>query len=50
MIDEKALINRLETLKENLAKMLGTHKYLNKELTVRLFDRLIEEINIISKQ
>lgn len=50
MIDEKLLIKRLEILKENLAKMLGSHKYLDKELTIRLFDRLIEEINAMSRQ
>lgn len=50
MIDEKLLIKRLEVLKENFAKMLGSHKYLNRELTVRLFDKLIEEINTMSKQ
>lgn len=50
MIDERLLIKRLETLKENLAKMLDNHKCLDKKLTVRLFDRLIEEINTMSKQ
>lgn len=50
MVDEKLIIERLELLKERFSEKMGNRKYLNKELTIKLFDNLIEEIKIIGEQ
>lgn len=49
MVDEKLIIERLELLKERLSEKMGNRKYLNKTLTIKLFDKLIEEIKIMGE-
>lgn len=50
MVDEKLLIERMELLKEKLSEKMGNHRYLNRELTIKLFDSLIKEIKIMGEQ
>lgn len=50
MVDENLLIERMQLLKENITKKMGNNKYLNKKLTIKLFDKLIEEIKIMGEQ
>ena len=50
MVDEKLIIERLELLKERLFEKMGNRRYLNKELTIKLFNNLIEEIKIMGEQ
>ena len=38
-----------KTFKERLSEKMGNRKYLNKTLTIKLFDKLIEEIKIMGE-
>ena len=50
MIDENLIIERLESLKERFSEKMGNRRYLNRELTIKLFNKLIEEIKIMGEQ
>ena len=50
MVDEKLFIERMELLKEKFSEKMGNHRYLNRELTIKLFDNLIKEIKIMGEQ
>ena len=50
MIDENLIIERLESLKEMFSEKMGNRRYLNRESTIKLFNKLIEEIKIIGEQ
>lgn len=44
MIDEKLLIERIQLSKEKVEKKMASNQYLTKQLTLMLFDIIIEEI------
>lgn len=50
MVDENLIIEQLESLKERFSEKMGNRKYLNRELTIKLFNKLIEEIEVMGEQ